>query len=517
MRASRRGDGGGSGPRRWLRTLLLVGLALSAGPAAAETEPSTNYWPFYDARTDPVDHAVVQSGLGPLLLSSRSLDGSIRERAFRPFFFEREDVSRQSLEWEVLYPLMTYRQSERDWEFQFLLLFNSRGEGSDPAQPQEFKTDLFPLFFSGTSVDGESYWALLPFGGRVLDRLSQDEMEFVLFPLYSRFVKQGRVTTWFLWPLVSLIGGDSTGFRIFPLYGQEEKPGVLERRFALWPLFLYQRAGLDTDNPTETLSLLPFYVGQRSRDWDRFQVLWPFFAYTQDREREFEEWDAPWPLVKIARGAGRTITRFFPLFAIEERHLRNEFMLRELHSRDLMILYPLYVRNEEETPSSLRVRDRILWWIYSDIREEGRDGSTRRVDAWPFVRYERDREGNVVFQTLALLEGLNPGNEYLERNWSPLWSVYTYRQNPAGDTVHSFLWNFVRHEETAAGVAVEVLGPVLRYRETGEASVFSLFGGLVAYEVRDGQRSVRVLDTLMFSWRETPQAIAILEATGGQR
>ena len=108
----------------------------------------------------------------------------------------------------------------------------------------------------------------------------------------------------------------------------------------------------------------------------------------------------------------------------------------------------------------------MLWYLYSDAREDGRDGSTRRVDAWPFVRYERDREGSVLFQSLALLEAFLPANEWIERNYSPLWSLYTYRANPAGESVHSFLWNFLRHEETQAGRSIEVLGPLFAYRET---------------------------------------------------
>jgi hypothetical protein len=105
----------------------------------------------------------------------------------------------------------------------------------------------------------------------------------------------------------------------------------------------------------------------------------------------------------------------------------------------------------------------------------------------------------------------------LERSYSPLWSVYSYRRNPAGSEVHSFLWNLVRHEETGLGRSVEVLGPLLRYRETEGQSAFSLFGGLVAYEVQEGRRTVRILNTSILSWEDTPQAIAALETTGGQR
>jgi hypothetical protein len=499
----------------WGAALLMVALSLAVAGTAGAADPMLNLWPVYESRTDPVDQTRVQGGLGPLLLSGRSLDGTTEETAFRPFFFYREDKSRDSAEWDALYPLMGYRRSEKDWEFHFLHLLSLRGEGSDPADREE-RGDFFPFYFSGTTAEGERYHALFPFYGHVKDRLFQDEAEFVLFPLYARFTKQGRVATWFPWPFLAHIGGTSTGFTLFPLYAQEEKPGVLERGYALWPLVLWQRTGLESGTPSTTLAVLPFYVEQRSPESDRFQVLWPFFAYTRNRERHFEEWDAPWPFLKIARGAGRNITRVFPLFGVEDRVLRNEFLLREVKYHDWYLAYPLYIRNEEQYLDGRKVRDRVLFWLYSDQREEGRDGSTRRVDAWPFLRYERDREGNEIFQTLALLEAFAPGDERLERSYSPLWSIYSYRRNPAGSAVHSFLWNFVRHEETALGRSVEVLGPVLRYQEAEGQSAFSLFGGLVAWESQEGRRTLRILGTSIFSWEETPQAMATIETTGGQ-
>jgi hypothetical protein len=163
------------------------------------------------------------------------------------------------------------------------------------------------------------------------------------------------------------------------------------------------------------------------------------------------------------------------------------------------------------------VRDRVLWWLYSDTRQEGSEGSTRRVDAWPFFRYTRDREGAVEFQTLALLEAFMPGNEKFERNYSPLWALYTHRRNPRGESVQSFLWNLVRHEETPEGRSVEVLGPVLAYRERGGASRLSVLAGLFEYEVAHGTRSVRLFRDLRFTWRASPQHLAALDPAGGIR
>jgi hypothetical protein len=503
--------------------LLLVSVAHAAdvaGPPADEAGPKTrdwNLWPLYDERDDPVEGMHVRSGLGPLLTFSRSPDSTVKTASFRPFFHWRKDTAPDRLEWEFLYPVMSYSRVEEDSKFQFLQILNFRHEGTDP-NARERRFDLFPFYLSGTTEAGEEYRAVFPFYGRALNRMFFDEVEFVLFPLYARFVRLGVETRWFPWPILSVTRGEGvSGFRIIPLYGQEVKEGVYEKQFALWPLFLHQRTGLDGENPEETLAILPFYVSQRSKNRDSTTILWPLFTYTEDRERQFEQWEIAWPLIVIARGEGRTINRFLPLYSVEERRVRDQFFLREMTRNILVVLFPLYIRTEEEFPGSRTIRDRILWWLYSDTRQEGREGSARRIDAWPFFRYTRDREGAVEFQTLALLEAFMPGNEKIERNYSPLWALYTYRRNAAGDEVRSFLWNLVRHEETGAGRSIEILGPVVAYRERGEDAWFSFLGGVFEYEVKHGIRSVRFFRNLELTWSPVPQAVAVLDPAGDIR
>ena len=500
----------------------LAPAARAAVPAEPAGDAGTgagtwNLWPLYDERDDPVDRMHVQSGLGPLLTFSRSSDSTVETAGFRPFFHWRKDTAPDRLEWEFLYPVMSYSRVEEDSKFQFLQILNFRHEGSDP-KAREHRFDLFPFYMSGTTETGEEYRAVFPFFGRVLNRMFQDEAEFVLFPLYARFVQLGVETRYFPWPILSVTRGENvSGFRFVPLYGQEVKEGVYEKRFALWPLFLHQRTGLDGDNPEETLSVLPLYVSQRSKNRDSTTILWPLFTYTEDRERQFEQWEIAWPLIVIARGEGKTTNRFLPFFSVEERRVRDQFFLREMKRNILILLFPLYARTEEEFPGSRTVRDRVLFWLYSDTRQEGKDGSARRIDVWPLFRYTRDREGAVEFQTLAPLEALMPGNEKFERNYSPIWALYTYRRNPAGDSAHSFLWNLVRHEETSAGRSIEILGPFLAYRERGEDAHLSFLAGLFEYEVKHGVRSVRLFRHLDFAWSAALQPLAALPPAGGVR
>jgi len=523
----------GATGRRWqsvpwvLVGLFLLGVWMPArGGAAEEPIEPVNLWPIYDQRLDRVEGAETHSSLGPVFTSSQSTDGNVEEFGIRPLFFRREDRAAKSLEWEFLYPVMTYRRTEADWEWQFLKLFDMRGEGSPQAEREE-RSVFFPFYFQGSSTTGQKSLGILPFYGRTHDMLFWEEFDWVMFPLYARSVRLGVETHYFPYPFLSVTSSVNpddqvSGFRFVPLFGRETKhgEGAYEKTFLLWPLFLYERTGLDESEPNsgrarrspgeETLAIIPFYVKRRAPTVDSTTVLWPFFSYVQDREQKYEQVTAPWPLVKFAWGEGRQTFNILPFYGDDQKVLHNEFLFKELRFHDRTILYPLYIRNEEYDRTSTRIRDRILWYLYSDYREEGADGSTRRIDSWPFFWYDRDREGAVHFQTLALLEPLIPPriNEYMLRNYYPLWALYTYDRNAAGEYAHSFLWNFVRVEQTQTGHSIEVLGPLLALRQSGDRSTVSLFGGLIQLEHDGMLRSLRFFDTPLLTWAEDPQTVA---------
>jgi len=513
----------GIGRRARAIALILLGLVACAAAARAEETPPApvNLWPAFDDRVDPLAKARVRSGVGPLFHWSRSLDGNVEEFAFRPLFFWRRDAAADTVEREFLYPVSTYRRKESDWDFQFVRLLNARAEGSVQAG-REARRDFFPFYFSGVRETGESYRGVLPFWGKVYDRLFWEELEWVCFPFYMRTVRTGAQNRYFPWPLLSVVRGVNPedrhrGFRIVPFYGEEIKEGVFEKYFVLWPFYLYQRTGLDGDEPEEVRAFFPFYAARRSPKWDQITVAWPFFVYTGDRGRGYEQWDVAWPIFKYVRGENRQALWVLPFYYDDRKLLRDEFLFREIRYHDLGVLFPLFIRNREEYIGSWKERRRILWYLYSDTREEGRDGSSRRIDAWPLLRYERDREGAVFFQSLALVEAILLRNEWIERNYSPLWALYVYRANPEGESVHSFLWNLVRHEDTRTGRAIEVLGPLFAFRETGDAAQVSWLGGLVRYEVTGGVRSLRLGAWDLATWTAAPQTVAAVDATGGVR
>jgi hypothetical protein len=63
----------------------------------------------------------------------------------------------------------------------------------------------------------------------------------------------------------------------------------------------------------------------------------------------------------------------------------------------------------------------------------------------------RDFNGNSRLQILALLEPILPGAHKIQRDYSPLWSLWRSENNPqTGAASQSLLWNLYRHDSTPA-------------------------------------------------------------------
>ena len=234
------------------------------------------------------------------------------------------------MEFDLLYPLLTGERfgAEYRWQLVQLLSF-SGGRNLDDATAKRFT--LFPLYFQQrSSHPDENYTALFPLYGRIKDRLFRDEIFFVLFPIYGQSRKRDVVTDNYLYPIFHLRHGNGLeGWQFWPLIGNEHKDvttktngfgetetiGGHDKFFVLWPIYFHQNNGIGTDNPEKFRAALPLYAWSRSPQRDSTSVLWPFFTWIDDREKKYHEWDGPWPFVVVARGEGKTTTRFFPLFS----------------------------------------------------------------------------------------------------------------------------------------------------------------------------------------------------------
>jgi hypothetical protein len=241
-----------------------------------------------------------------------------------------------------------------------------------------------------------------------------------------------------------------------------------DKFFAPWPLFMEQRTGIGSTNPVWQQASIPAYNVQRSPARDLTTVIWPLFTWVDDREKKYREYEMPWPLIVVARGEGKTTTRFFPLFS--QAHtptLESDFYL-----------WPIYKFNRVHAPPADRARTRILFFLYSDtiLKNLETGASDRRVDFWPLFTHHRDFTGNSRLQVGTVLEPLLPNNKSIERSYSPLWSFWRSEKNARkGSSSQSLLWNLYRREASADSRKCSLLFGLFQYQSGTEGKRLRLF------------------------------------------
>ena len=253
---------------RFALTLLLAitiaqpGSATEPGSEAVGSAPKESapgkivtLWPFFDYRSSPATGYSNLSILGPLF--KREHSGTTTTTAVRPLFFSV--ATPESADNDILYPIASTSQSENDSDSQVLRLFQRHVSRSGEAEEKR-ETMLFPFYISGKSEKYGPYTSVFPLYGDIYERFWRDEYHFTLFPLYGRTVKKGSTSTNWLYPFFNTVSGENeSGFQFWPLYGQAAKTGVYNKRFTLWPFFINEQTGLNTDNPTKSISLLPLF------------------------------------------------------------------------------------------------------------------------------------------------------------------------------------------------------------------------------------------------------------------
>jgi hypothetical protein len=463
------------------QVLTTAALALLIQASALAREP-VEFGPLLSKFSLTLQPGERTEALGPLL----SLQESESERiwAFSPLFSYRNDPLSEVVEFDLIYPLLTHDRIGLEYRWQFFQLFSfSGGQTIDDARTRRFT--LFPFYFQQRSDDPElNYTAVVPFYGHLKNRLFRDEITFIMLPLYLQSRRRDVVTDNYLLPIVHLRRGEGLrGWQVWPVVGHEHRKPMVrtnqydeletiaghDKLFVLWPIFFSNQLGLGTTNLQTQRILLPLYSIQRAPMRDSTTILWPFgLTYTEDRERGFREWSFPWPFVTFARGEGKTINRVWPLF--------SQASTPTLQSH--VYLWPFYRYNRLEAEPLERERTRILFFLYSDLIERNTvTGSSRqRTDLWPLFTARRDHNGNERLQIFAPLEPLLPNHRGVERNYSPVWSVWRSEKNgESGAASHSLLWNLYRRETSARTRKSSLLFGLFHYQSDPGGRQWRLF------------------------------------------
>ncbi len=459
------------------RAAVVCALAFSTAAPAGDFHAG----PLYDDFPLTLTPGERTEAVGPLF--HWEVAPERKQWAIPPLFSHTWYPDVDGEEKDFLYPLLTYDRYGKESRWQFFQLLSFSGGQNQDGQMVE-RSQFIPFYYHQRSpIPEDNYTAVFPFYGTIKHQFMWDEVHFVLWPIYVKTRKKDVITDNYLVPFFDVRHGDGLrGWQLWPLVGTEHKavttrtndfgleetiPGH-DKFFAVWPLFFHDRTGLGTTNPVDAHVFLPFYSLSRSPQRDVSTYLWPFFNYTDDREQKYREWDFPWPLWVIARGEGKTITRFIPLYS-------------RGHTADMdseSYLWPLVMHRYQHSPEYVRERTRFAIWMYSNVKETKVTlGTTkRRVDGWPFFTYLREHDGNQRFQILAPLEPVVPENKSVERNLSPLWSLWrSERDAQTGATSQSLLWNLYRRDTTPDSRQVSLLLGLFQYRSNPEETRWRFF------------------------------------------
>jgi hypothetical protein len=457
---------------------LMTAVVVMAGSARAEEGLHAGL--FYDEFNLTLAPGQRTEAAGPLWYEEDK--ETLHTWAVPPLVSYARDPETELKEFDVLYPALTYDRYGQQYRWQLFQLLSFSGGPSQ--ESTQHRSTLFPFYFHQSSTDpSRNYTAVVPFYGHMQRHLFKDEIFFVMFPCYAQSRKKDVVTDNYLYPFFHLRHGNGLeGWQFWPLCGHEHKeitrvtngfgdvsvvPGH-DKVFALWPLFFNDHTGIGTTNPAWEQSSIPAYSFLRSPMRDSTTVIWPFFNHIVDREKKYEEWDAPWPLIVFAHGEGKTTHRVWPFFS----HAYNT------NHETGFYAWPIWKWEHATSDSLDHDRKRVLFFLYSDTKDKNTElGKTRRrVDFWPLYQYRQDYSGNRRLQVLALIETFAVGSHKIQRDWSPLWSVWRSESNPkTGCSSQSLLWNLYRRDVVPAQHRTSALFGLFQRETTPHGNGLRLF------------------------------------------
>jgi hypothetical protein len=453
----------------WVLSWLSGCAILSPGPKRA------NFQPLFLYSVDEEKGKTTTEILGPLFYFSK--DRESEHLAFRPFFYWQNEKGEYS-RLEYLFPLGKYKRTDREVDSYFVPLFSTH---RDLTQEVEEKKRTFLLAIWGKTEGGEDYGGLFPFYGHLKNRFGRDEVNFFLWPVYADTHEGENRTSTFLWPFFTFSqGGDREAAKFWPFYGYDRKENDFEKTYFLWPIFQSEKRYLYTDDPTEIEMVFPLYVSFSSASQSSTWVLWPLFNHNRNEKTHYSQWDMPWPLLRWAEGEDTATFRLFPLYGRKQRPNRETgFFLFPVHWYD----FETEKDYEKRTVHFLLLsKDETEIW-----KDEGREAKSLRL--WPFCSYRLRKDSSARFYAPVIIPFDEEG---VDRNWAPLFSLYSRTRDPEGEYESRFLWGVYLHQWNSTHDRFE-LSFLMTYYRAEDLSYFSLLQGLFEYRAEGPRRALRLL------------------------
>ena len=511
----------GCGPRQPERNLRSV-------PEPATLAPREGAGPVWEWDELPAGHLRYRA-LHPFI-AGKSKPGR-RVFVFRPFF-SHEDEGPGSTRWKfrALWPLLLVQRTDKAHRVRVFPFVWERKRVNQHLGRQEEDKDfwILPFLLTGSDTNEGKYFALWPAGGMVKGIFGKQYIRFVLWPLWVEGHDKHYHSWNVPWPIFGVWKGKhQRGWRLWPLFGTNQRDGKFKRVFFLWPLGHYWRTGLDTDAPGLVFAIMPFYGKIENKHLRYVTVLWPFFARKHNKQMGFVEWHYPWPIFSRTTGKGIRGLKVFPFY--EHRFAPNNSMRS--------FGWKLYERRTTTSPSKKTTTKSSLY-IFKHIRDEWvevkRGGKTVRMAPpadlrsarlaaeragrnpdiagrkerpatggerksrvssllWPLYRYRRSSRGEKYFTVLEPWWWRS--SEIWDRHYGPFFTLYRYERFADGSVRERALFNLYEHSRSPLDRRVR-FSPLVDYWRRGKPAEyrrFRILGGLYSYERRGKDKRVRIL------------------------
>jgi hypothetical protein len=465
---------------------LLVAAATAAEPPEAARPPALLEEPEFQ---QPIPDPPPLHGrwLGPFIETYQpGADGDGFIAFLRPVFSIYADEQGKQQGWDFLWPLAGQRSGPVEKKL-YCWPFFSR-QTTDGRQKIKTRSGMFPLLCHGTRADGSDYTVFFPVAGNLPDFLGYDEVDFIHFPLWVRFIKGKTVSNDFFWPVFSRTAGPLTHkWRVWPLYGQADTV-VGSQHFLLWPFIHY---GNENPAPMTGKTATNWFVfplaGNRSirnaagkpvgNSWT---ILWPFFngdSLDDPRGGTLHRISCPAPFFSrisdTRQASSREKFRIWPIWGSD--------ISRETSAH--FVLWPFYMDDQTTVGTATHSGRRILiFWKDRSRRDAGATVTERSGQLWPLISWKNHPANQTrEFSLLSLSLGGSRPSAVLERNWSPIWTLYRQASAP-GEFHQDLLWGLWERRITPS--RQRIAAPFFRYETmtgdktgNGASSELSLFFG----------------------------------------
>ncbi|MDF3818769.1 hypothetical protein P3G55_02595 [Leptospira sp. 96542] len=348
----------------------------------------------------------------------------------RPFYMRFSDDTTAFQFRSYLSPIY-YREETNHWyTWSSLFFFTGTGFKHEEGDGDE-DILLTPLFLWGQGESQrENYFSIFPIYGNIRNKLGYQELNYVLFPIYTEWKYKSYEAKSILWPFVMWGGNEvRNDLRIFPFYSKKEHEGKYKRYSILWPFFQWGEEKLDKKEPTDYFLFFPFYNrkdslngNMKSRAFLWFPIINSLYSYGYDKKTGQTNYTALFIFFQYTTSEKKDTEKlvFFPFYGYS--YFAN---------KEAEFITPFYISLTQNT-THLKSKSYFLLPFYSHMTQNYPQTGRRDFywKLWPFIRYHEDAEGNFVWNTLAIIPVRFAA---MEDVWEPIFSIVEYRHSSNGE------------------------------------------------------------------------------------